>query len=206
MVHLIFPYFRRRRMWLFVETLRPTPDATVLDVGGLPGTWRGIGARPSTTVLNTYPIAYTPDPDDPPIRTVVGDGCALQFPDCSFDIVFSNSVIEHLGTLENQRRFASECRRVGGTLWVQTPARSLFLESHLLTPFVHFLPLSAQRKLIRNFTLWGLLARPTQEQVDGFLREVRLLNRREMKTLFPDCEIVAEKVLGMTKSYIAVRR
>ena len=189
----------------FLAELRPTSDTTILDVGGSPATWRGIGARPQITVLNTHPIDYTQDPADPPMRTVVGDGCRLEFADKSFDIVFSNSVIEHLGTLDNQRRFASECRRVADRLWVQTPARSFFIESHLLTPFVHFLPQGAQRKLIRNFTLWGLLARPTKNQVDGFLREVRLLDRREMEAQFPDCQIVAERVMGLTKSYIAVR-
>ena len=199
------PPFRRRRMRHFLETLEPTSTTTILDVGGYPSTWRLIHLRSQITVLNVHPIDHVAADDDPPIRTIVGDGCNLEFADESFDIVFSNSVIEHLGSLEKQKRFANECRRVGRHVWVQTPAKSFFIEPHLLTPFIHFLPRRVQRALIRHFTVWGLLTKPTAEGVRDFLAEVRLLRRSEMRDLFPDCRIVSERWLGLAKSYIAVR-
>ncbi|WP_255695553.1 methyltransferase domain-containing protein [Rhodohalobacter sp. 614A] len=53
---------------------------------------------------------------------VQGDALDMHmFEDKSFDVVFSNSVIEHVGSFENQRRFADEVRRVGKAYWVQTP-------------------------------------------------------------------------------------
>jgi 2-polyprenyl-3-methyl-5-hydroxy-6-metoxy-1,4-benzoquinol methylase len=58
----------------------------------------------------------------------------------SFDIVFSNSVIEHVGDAESQQQFAHEIARVGRAYWVQTPNRRFPVEPHLLTPFLHFLP------------------------------------------------------------------
>ena len=64
----------------------------------------------------------------------------LPFGDGSFDFVFSNSAIEHLRTPERQRRFAVEVARVGKRYCVQTPNRWFPLESHLLTPWVHYLP------------------------------------------------------------------
>jgi hypothetical protein len=51
-----------------------------------------------------------------------------------------------------------------------------------------------------------LITRPTAEEVDGFLKEVRLLTAAEMQELFPDCEIYQEKLRGLTKSYVAIRR
>ena len=113
--------------------------------------------------------------------------------------------LEYLGTWERQQAFARELRRVGRGLWVQTPARSFPVEPHLLALFVHWLPLRWQRRLVRNFTGWGLLTRPSQERVDRFLTETRLLGSAEMEALFPDCEIRRERFLGLTKAYVAVR-
>jgi hypothetical protein len=136
---------------------------------------------------------------------VQGSGAKLDFADHSFDIAFSNSVIEHVGTLDAQRAFAEELRWVGRQVWVQTPARSFFFEPHLLALFIHFLPLSWQRRLVRNFSLWGWLTRPSQASVDRVLRELRLLDYATFRALFPDCEIRRERFLGFTKAFVAVR-
>ena len=71
----------------------------------------------------------------------VGD--AVDMPgisDGAFDVVFSNSVIEHVETYENQRRMAAEIRRVGRRYFVQTPNRHFPLEPHFLVPGFQLLP------------------------------------------------------------------
>ena len=70
---------------------------------------------------------------------------------------------------------------------------------------IHFLPRGWQRRLLRNFTVWGLLTRPSPARVDEIVREIRLVSYREMEELFPDCEIRRERFLLLTKSYTAVR-
>jgi hypothetical protein len=202
----ISPRFRARRMRRFLDVLAPTPDATILDVGGNYGTWIGTALRCRITLLNIHKIPPQTLPAGLQIETVIGDGCDLQFADRTFDIVFSNSVIEHVGSFERQRTFARECCRVGRQLWIQTPARSFPIEPHFVAPFIHFLPHSAQLRLARRFTLWGLLARPSPAQIDALLRELRLLTYPEMRELFPDSEIIREKMFGLTKSYIAIQR
>ncbi len=62
-----------------------------------------------------------------------------------------------------------------------------------------------QRRMLRYFSVWGLVKKPTPQEVDAFLSEVRLLTSDDMKVLFPDCQILKERVLGLTKSFIAVR-
>jgi hypothetical protein len=54
--------------------------------------------------------------------------------DQEYDIAFSNSVIEHVGDWERQAAFASEIRRVGKNLWIQTPAKECPIEPHYLAP------------------------------------------------------------------------
>ncbi len=187
----------------FVETFRPSAETTVLDVGGTPYNWEQIGARFPVTLLNSEPLEA--DGLGAHYTLVQGSGTRLDFPDRSFDIAFSNSVIEHVGPLDAQRAFAKELRRVGLQLWVQTPARSFFFEPHLLTPFIHFLPLSWQRRLVRNVTLWGWITRPSRASVDRMLGELRLLDHATFRELFPDCEIRRERFFGFTKAFVAVR-
>ena len=202
---LISPQFRRRRQRWFQRTCPLDPADRILDVGGYPWFWRESALRNPITLLNlAFPAGLAES--SPDYAMVVGDGCALPYADNSFDLVFSNSVIEHVGSWSRQQAFASEVRRVGGRLWVQTPAYGFFIEPHLIAPFVHWLPTHWQSRLLRNFTPWGWLTRPTPEKVAEFLAEVRLLKRAEMQILFPDCEIMVERFLGLPKSYIAVRR
>lgn len=181
----------------------------MLDVGGHPGFW--ISQPPlvgNIDTLNVYPVEFDSSAyPDHRIRTVVGNGCALPLKDKSYDIAFSNSVIEHVGEWKNQVAFASEIRRVGNAVWVQTPARECPIEPHYLAPFIHWFPPSFQRRLLRHFTPWGWISKPSPQEVDRVVDTTRLIRYREMKELFPDCEIYVEKfLLWLPKSYIAIRK
>ncbi|HZI33771.1 MAG TPA: methyltransferase domain-containing protein, partial [Candidatus Binatia bacterium] len=136
----------------------------------------------------------------------IGDGCALKYADKSFDIAYSNSVIEHLHTWENQKRFAAEIRRVGRGVFVQTPNRRFPIEPHFVTFFIHFLPPRLAKKLLPTFSFRGLFRSGDNNDLRKLANELRLLSLRELKELFPDCEIHREKWFGLTKSFIAVRR
>ena len=201
---LLIRGFRRRRMRDFAQTFDPRASTRILDVGGTPYNWQLLDANPRITLLNLR-LPEEVDAMPPQMVAVVGDATRLEFESQSFDVGFSNSVIEHVGSRENQAKFAAEIRRVARGLWVQTPARSFPIEPRLLALFVHYLPLGWQRRLVRRFTLWGLISRPSQERIDQVLRETRLLNHADMREFFPDCEIRRERFLVLTKSYIAVR-
>jgi len=193
----------------FVRTMNPTNETKVLDVGGDFSTWQlADSISCPVTLLNIYDInSNATTSQSPRFQTVVGDGCDLSFKDRSFDLVFSNSVIEHVGTWENQKKFATEALRVGKSIWIQTPARGFFMEPHLITPFIHYLPRAMQKRLLRNFTVWGWFVRPSADEVEGFLDEVRLLTFRELEILFPQCTITKEKFLFVfTKSYTVYRK
>ena len=201
----IIPYFRKKRMARFVDVFCPSEHTQILDVGGATFNWDLIKTKSRITILNLY------KPDEASLKSnnydfVVGDGTALTYPDNSFEIVYSNSVIEHLHSWEKQILFAAELSRVGRKLWVQTPAKSFFIEPHFITPFIHFFPKNWQRHLLRNFTVWGWITRPKQDHVDSLLEEIRLLNFKEMKQLFPDCIIEKENFLFFTKCYVAIRK
>jgi hypothetical protein len=201
----VCPVFRARRVQRFLDLFKPDRHTRILDLGGLPHFWT-VPVEAQITIVNVkpledYELAYMP----PNMTAVVGDGTCLQFKDQEFDIVFSNSVIEHLGTAERQRAFAQEVQRVGKSYWIQTPAREFPIEPHFFTPFVHWLPKGVQRHLLRNFTLWGLMGRPNDLVVEMTLAELRLLKFAEFQSMFPKGDIWTERVLGLPKSYTAFK-
>ena len=203
----VFVIFRRRRMRRFYAVFRPSAETRLLDIGGAPNTWIAESQYDSRFPVTLVNLVF-PDPNvvrDDRFTAVEGDATDLPLADASFDIAFSNSVIEHMTTWERQQAFATEARRVAKKLWIQTPARSFPLEPHVLAPFFQFLPRRLQRRMARYFTLWGLLTKPNAARVEEMLSDIRLLTHREMKLLFPDCVILKERVLGLTKSYIAIR-
>lgn len=190
----------------FARTFGVTAETRILDVGGTPFNWSLLDVQPRVTIVN---MPRAREAFDAQFQSVFADGRALPFPDRSFDIVFSNSVIEHVGNPENQRQFANEIARVGQAYWVQTPNRRFPVEPHLLTPFLHFLPAALQRRIARKFTVWALIERPTPDRwefyIEHYLRDIRLLNAGDLRRLFPDAEIVRERLGGWTKSLIAVQ-
>lgn len=194
--------FRRARMKAFLELFDPEPEISILDIGGTCEFWSECDRALQITLLNVQPC---PEHLPPGFNYVQGSAIELPFADRSFDIVFSNSTIEHLSDRASQESFAREALRVGRGVWVQTPARWFPIEPHFLTPFIHYLPKRVQRRLLRNFTVWGLVARPDQSYIEQFLDQTVLLTARDMRALFPGCELRRERVLGLTKSLIAVR-
>lgn len=199
-----FRKFRSERLRRMCEICGVSENSRILDVGGsYYSFWVYSPIKPRVTLLN--PKASWLECDDPRFSTMIGDGRELPFDSDSFDIVVSNSVIEHLGEWQQQKVFAEEIRRVGRSYWVQTPNRMFFIEPHFLAPLIHFLPKKQRKRLARYFTLWGLTIKPTPTQVDEMVEEISLLSKPEVKELFPDARIICEKWCGMTKSIIACK-
>lgn len=189
-------------MELLASSFGLTGKTRIIDLGGSPETWRALKVRPRVTVVNLDSVCLGREPD-----SVVADALACPFPDKSFDVVFSNSLIEHLGTEYRQKAFAGEVRRLTRDgYFVQTPSKWFPIEPHYLAPFIQFVPKRIRPTIIRWLTPWGLLTRATPERCVRVCEEVRLLDAEELQRLFPDAEIVRERFLGLTKSLIAIRR
>jgi len=194
-------FFRRRRKrWLFAEFQN---SQTVVDLGGTVESWAS-GAFSKTTVVNVISRAR-PVPAN--FQYVQADGCSVPL-DAKFDLAFSNSAIEHVGTQERQQQFANEMMRLGRRVYCQTPNRWFPVETHYLTLFLHWLPSRwFGHRLHRYFTLQGWAGRPSREESQRIRdrESIRLLNKRELQELFPGCQIRTERVLGWPKSYVAWR-
>lgn len=199
-------YFRPRRMKLFASSFAINDETQIVDVGGNPLNWSYITQKPEVTFVNIRADFDVSDFDPLHHRIVLYDGRVVPFHDSSFDVCYSNSVIEHVGDSNAVAFFASELRRLAPRYYVQTPNKYFFVEPHFMCVFIHWLPMDLQRRLIRRFSIWGLVNKPDRQTIDKFLREIRLLTVGEMRLLFPDAEIVRERFCGFTKSIIAIKR
>ena len=201
----LLPYFRSRRIRYVYRRFPWTVQTRILDIGGNTYFWelaKDLGLpSPQVTVVNLYPA---PDSLPANITWVVADGTNLPFRDRAFDIAFSNSVIEHLGNRASQRKMAQEIERVADRYFVQTPNKWFPLEPHYITPFIHWAPPALRVRLARNFTVWGLITRPTADACRNMVNEIQLLGPDEMRELFPKAHIVVEHFCGLPKSILAL--
>jgi len=191
----ILRHFRRVRLRRLYLEFGINEETRILDVGGSSFLWdlaHSMGLpEPRVTILN---MAGKAD--------ILADATALPFADGSFDLAFSNSVIEHLFCFEKQVKMAAEIRRVGKSFWVQTPDVRFPVEPHYMAPFIHWMPRGARHFLGRWMTPRGWM---DSVGCSVLPQEVALLSPSAVRRLFPDAVLVVERFAFLPKSIIAVR-
>lgn len=204
--------YRRRRLQRFVDhmerhCLTDGRQIRVLDLGGSKAYWQT--TRPVWERLDldiTIVNLGAPTLDDGCYHLRPGDACHMaDHPANTFDIVHSNSVIEHVGHWREMTAMAAEVRRLAPHYFVQTPNMWFPLEPHFRTLGFHWLPKALRMELLMRR---GFGFRARQDNVGAAIanvQSVNLLTARQMQHLFPDAVIERERVMGLTKSLIAIR-
>ena len=193
------------------DILKVKDEVTILDCGGRADYWEylpeDLRTRTLITILNfrSELDLYQTAQSDLRVIEVEGDACNMpQYTDKAFDLVHSNSVIEHVGSYKNMRKFADETRRVGVGYYMQTPNFWFPVDPHYAVPFFHWLPDCTRAHL---FTVVNVgYARKCEfndalEWVDG----TKIISSGTVRKLFPDAAIRKERILGLAKSTMAIR-
>jgi len=195
---------RKKRFAFFLSLLvQMERPIRILDVGGTGSFWKMTGLSVEDDIFITLVNLTQENVVLSDITSIAGDARKLGLNNASFDVVFSNSVIEHVGNYEDQMRMAKEVRRVGRRFFVQTPNKNFPIEPHFLFPFFQFLPFELRVWLLRNFRLGWFPRTSNKTSARQIVESIRLLDRREFSELFSGAKIYEEKVFGMTKSFIA---
>lgn len=201
-------YFRKKRIKVFAAMLNQIQanPISILDVGGRSDFWENMS---DNIDINKLKITITNLEEnrarDTKYRYIQADARKLPFRDKEFDVVFSNSVIEHIEgsdgvTFTEQKKMAKEVLRVGNYFYVQTPNYWFPFEPHFLFPFFQFLPEFLKIWLIQNFSLGWFKKCNSKKQAENLIKSIRLLNLKEMNSLFPFSKTFKEKIFGITKS------
>ncbi|MEZ5988033.1 MAG: class I SAM-dependent methyltransferase [Planctomycetota bacterium] len=197
---------RHRKQEVLRELFEIGPETRILDVGGQ------VDAR-GQQILDTHPwkrnlTVLNLDPQHlrrieaeyPEVTTVEGDATKLPFADKSFDLVYSNAVIEHMPSPQAQRDMAREIQRVGKAWFVTTPNRWYPFEFHHRLPFVTWLPRPLMQGLVRvvsyNHVERGYRFNQRQDRI-------LLLTARQLRRLFPGSRLVPVQITFMPETLIA---
>ena len=211
--HSLANRFRRaraRKVMAAIARASREGRCRVLDLGGEPDYWALFdrealaAAGAHVTVVNPEPQAIS---DDPLFTFVQGDACDLSgFADASFDLVHSNSVIEHVGDWARMEAFAREVRRLAPAYYVQTPYQWFPIEPHFSSPFFHWRSEGARARRLMAKT-HGFMERPPSDMGEAMraVQSARLLDKGQFRFLFPDSRPEDERVGPLTKSLIAIR-
>lgn len=194
---------RLKRWKMFQDTFPEVEGMRVVDLGGRADTWLRAPARPKHVVVVNLGEFVSDTPSW--IEQERGDACDLGLPSGDFDLVFSNSLLEHVGGHYRRERFARSVEKLAARHWIQTPYRYFPVEPHWLFPGLQFMPLKARARIAKS---WRLSHSPSPSY-DAALRavmDVELVSLTEMKYYFPNSDIVRERIGPFVKSLIAVRR
>ncbi|MBN1445128.1 MAG: class I SAM-dependent methyltransferase [Candidatus Omnitrophica bacterium] len=185
--------FNRKRKWKLFNTLyNPSPETKILDAG--------FGEYENSPVDNflekhyPYPHKITAlgisEPREfsrryPAVTAVRYNGGRFPFEDKSFDICWSNAVLEHVGSREQQLYFLKETARVAKSAFITTPNRYFPVEVHTKIPLLHYLPK-------RHFDSLMSLAGKKWAEGDS----INLLSFGEIKKLLKDAGISEYKIIS----------
>jgi len=123
--------------------------------------------------------------------------------DKEYDLIYSNSLIEHLNNFDEQKKLAKEIQRTGKKYFIQTPNYYFPVEPHFLFPFFQFLSVDMKTKLISNFNLGWFEKQTDIVKARELANSIKLLKEKELKEIFPGCKIYKEKYFSLNKSFIA---
>jgi hypothetical protein len=207
---------RRRRLHvlrsLIAHVSHDRGRVRVLDLGGRRTYWKAVGDdflsehRVSIVLLNDEQEIGAVDPLDPMFATAKGDACELtEYSDLSFDLVHSNSVVEHVGLWPRMEAFARNVRRLGYAYYVQTPYFWFPIEPHFTLPFFHWLPEGWRVRLLMSLNLAAHPRSPDVSVAMWRIERVHLLDKLQFRSLFPDADIKIEWLGPLPKSLMAIR-
>ena len=196
--------FRFKRFLFFCSLLDQLPKpVSILDIGGTQDYWNMMGFSDDSIQITLLNLEIQPVSGNSFV-SVKGDATDLSaYADKSFDIVYSNSVIEHLFTNEAQQRMANEVRRVGKNYFIQTPNYYFPIEPHWVFPFFQFLPVNVRVWMTMHLNLGHIGRIEDRVAAARQVEEVRLLTRQQVEKLFPGAKMYDERFLGLTKSLVA---
>lgn len=195
---------RSQRFAIFASLIEELPKPIkIIDIGGTLSYWQQRGWTKKEGVHITIVNLNADEIDNENVSIRSGNALDLsEYDDNSFDVVYSNSVIEHVYSLKNQAKMAAEVQRIAKSFWVQTPNFWFPIEPHFHIPGWQWMPRQVRIALLRRFRCGWRGPVPDHIKAQELVDEVRLMTKSELLHIFPDSNYWEEKFFGLTKSLV----
>jgi len=199
--------FRVKRFAIFLGFLKKIKmeNPKIIDIGGTCNYWELMNTHHRK---NFKPIIVNISKDclkNYICNGIKGDGKSLLFiKDKSLDVAYSNSMIEHLLSFEEQSEMARNINRIAKNYFLQTPAFVFPLEPHFLFPFFHWLPRKVRMLLVSKFKLGWFERCKNKMEAEKLVDSIRIMKKKEIKQIFGNVEIITERFFFIPKSYMVM--
>jgi hypothetical protein len=198
----------RARRWATFASMFPAVGSYhVLDLGGTTTNWLRSPVRPASVTIVNLVEEPADGVEPPPWLTVrLGDACdpAVLTGGQDYDLVYSNSLLEHVGGHQRRLALAEVIHDGAPRHWIQTPYRYFPIEPHWLFPGLQFLPVALRAWILQRWPLANAGPASADNAVSTVLW-TELVSRTEMRHYFPGSTLLLEKMGPLAKSLIAVR-
>ena len=121
------------------------------------------------------------------IKFINGNACKTKLSDNKFNIVYSNVVLEHVGSYNKQKKFINELYRISSKVcFIVTPNRLHPIEFHTSLPLIHLLPKKMHRSILK-FLGYKFLSKE---------KNLNLLTKNDIKKILSETKINNYKIIS----------
>jgi hypothetical protein len=196
---------RKKRFKIFHDCLNSIgyKQPGIIDVGGTSSYWAIIDKQFSMHFKLVICNITKAELKGKKYPSIVGNAQSLSFiKERTFDIAYSNSVIEHFPSFEEQVEMVNNIKRIAKYFFIQTPAFIFPFEPHFLFPIFHWLPRRFRIGLVLQFNLGWFQKCANKIEASHLIDSIRILRKSELKILFKDAKIIKERFFFIPKSYL----
>ena len=216
MLQTLRRFTRAQRLKLFNDFMKSVSGPVrLIDLGGTVKFWEnwGLAKQPllDVTVVNSHELdkCHQDDPITlPNIHRLRADVLTLTAEDfAQYDVIFSNSLIEHLPGRQLQRQLAQAIIDSKRPYFMQTPNKRSPVDPHFPRPYVPFFaayPRAVQARLLSWSALGSGSAAPSYQAALERLSNYYPLTKRDIRNLFPQARVVMERPMGVPMSIVAM--
>ncbi|WP_157961327.1 SAM-dependent methyltransferase [Microvirga flavescens] len=204
---------RRRRFQIVNRLIQDIIDkkgsCRILDIGGTHYYWAldddYLNERRGKVTIIVANVDEPTEEKNELCEYVVGDATAQDiYESYDYDLIHSNSVIEHVGAWPKVKAMADHIRASQRAYYIQTPNYWFPVEPHFRSVGFQWLPESTRASMLMKRQRGFRGPAKNWDDAMDLVESVKLLTASQLRGLFPEAALLRERIGPLTKSFMVV--